>query len=132
MSSKFKYSYSAPTESERKEIEYIQSQYLKPTEESTKLERLRSLDGKVKNIPTCSALAFGIIGLLIFGLGMAMVLEWELYVFGVVIGVIGAFGVGFAHFVYKSIFNKLKNKYSEEILNLSNELLKEEPSKDKK
>ena len=45
---KFNYTYSAPTETERKEIENIKKRYETPTGES-KFERLRRLDAKVKN-----------------------------------------------------------------------------------
>ena len=55
MSEKFKYSYSAPSERERKEIEYIQKQYQKKDERQLKLERLRNLDNKVKSFPALIA-----------------------------------------------------------------------------
>ena len=56
---KFNYTYSAPTETERKEIENIKKRYETPTGES-KIERLRRLDAKVKNGANIAALAVGI------------------------------------------------------------------------
>ena len=80
---KFEYTYSAPSEAERREIESIRRQYEEhPRSAESKLERLRKLDAYVKNSATCVALILGVVGLLIFGLGMAMVLEWALPVWG--------------------------------------------------
>lgn len=130
MNKKFKYTYTAPTEDERKEIEYIKSQYEGKTDRQTKLDTLRKLDGKVKNIPTCVSLILGILGLLIFGLGMAMILEWNLILFGVLIGLVGCIPIGLAYFAYTKLQIKLKEKHSEEILNLSRELLNENDKKE--
>lgn len=126
MSKKFEYKYSAPTQDERKEIEYIQSQYAKKPNTLTKLDYLRKLDNKVKNTPAAIALAMGIIGTLIFGLGISMVLEWQITIWGAVVGVIGLIPIIMAYFVYNKIYNALKNKYSDEILKLSSELLSDE------
>lgn len=125
MNKKFEFTYTAPTEDERNEIRYIQSQYREKEHTTLQLERLRKLDNKVKSIPTCFSLVVGITGLLIFGLGLAMILEWKLIVWGVIISIIGCIPIGFAHYTYSTLYNKLKNKYSEEILNISSELLNE-------
>ena len=122
----FEFKYSAPSKEERKEIEYIQSQYKEKDKAMTKLEYLRKLDGKVKNIPVCVSLALGIIGLLVFGLGLTMILEWNLVVWGVIVGVISLVPMGFAYFSYEKLTKKLKDKYKGEILALSSELLNEE------
>lgn len=126
MNNKFEFSYSAPTEQERKEIEYIKNQYETHNNNNSKLNRLRKLDKKVNNIPTCIALVFGIIGMLVFGLGLTMVLEWNLMVLGILIGIIGAGLMLVAYFSYRIVYKKLKEKYSNEIINLSKELLNEE------
>ena len=122
---KFEFKYSAPSAEERKEIEYIQSQYKEKNKSMTKLEYLRKLDGKVKNIPVCVSLVLGVVGLLIFGLGLTMILEWNLVVWGVIIGVISLIPMGFAYFSYEKLSKKLKDKYKDEILDLTNELLNE-------
>ena len=119
----FEYTYSAPTAQERKEIESIRNNYITNAKVTGKLARLRYLDNKVKNIPTCVALILGIIGTLIFGLGLSMVLEWELVWQGCLVAVIGAIPMIISYPIYKLITNKLKNKYSEEILKISDELL---------
>lgn len=122
---KFNFTYSAPTKSEREEIEDIRKNYLPKEKENNKLIRLKKLDGMVKNIPMAISLSVGIIGTLIFGLGLTMILEWEIIVAGVIVSIFGIIPVVLAHFVYKKLLNKLTEKYREEILKLSEELLNE-------
>ena len=123
---KFEYTYKAPTEEERREIESIRRQYGAKPIAVSKIDRLRELDARVKNAAIIWALVLGVVGLLIFGLGIAMVLEWSIYVWGIVVGAVGVVPMAFAYPVYKITFNKGKEKYGAEILSLSEELLKEE------
>lgn len=123
MSNDFEYNYKAPTKEERMEIESIRNSYIPKDEPSNKMERLRKLDFKVKNLPVAFSIAFGVIGSLIFGLGLAMILEWNIILWGILVGVVGFFITILAYPVYKFITQKLKNKYSEEIIKLSDELL---------
>lgn len=120
---KFEYSYSAPTEEERREIASIRRQYEDRTTTEGKLERLRHLDALVNGTATAVSLAVGVIGLLIFGLGMAMVLEWDLTLWGVLVGVVGALPIGAAYPLYRRVLARGKKKYGAEILQLSAELL---------
>ena len=123
---KFEFTYAAPTERERKEVESLRKQYL-PVEETTdKVTRLRKLDDKVKNPPQALALALGVVGTLIFGLGLTMILEWDVILWGAVLAVVGIVPLALAYPMYKWLFEKLKNKYREEILRLSEEILNEE------
>ena len=122
---KFKYSYSAPTELERREIASIKKQYEGASPENSKLSRLRKLDAFVKNSAMALGISNGVIGLLIFGLGMSMVLEWKLYFFGVIVAIAGLLPIILAYPAYKSLLRKNKEKYGTEILRLSEELLGE-------
>ena len=61
----FNYSYSA---ARNKEVESIRNKYI--TREETKIEKLRRLDRKVSEAGIIESLATGIIGSLIFGVGM--------------------------------------------------------------
>lgn len=126
MEEKFNYSYSATSEEEKKEIERIKRQYEQKPKKESELERLRKLDGKVKEFPQILALTVGIIGTLIFGLGMSMILEWNITVWGVVVGAVGAIIVTLAYPLFKWYYKKLKEKYKDEIIELSNLLLGEE------
>ena len=121
----FEYTYSAPTERERKEIMSIRRQYEdKPTTDG-KMERLRRLDAIVKNRCMIFSLTIGIIGCLIFGLGLAFVLEFNQWLLGIICGVVGAIVMIIAYPSYRFIHKKDKSKYSEEIIKLSQELLGE-------
>lgn len=122
---KFKFTYSAPTKSERNEIEDIRKNYLPKSQGNKKLQRLKTLDSKVKNTPTILALVVGILGTLIFGLGLTMILEWNISVWGVIVSAVGLVPTILANFVYKSMKDRLTEKYREEILALSEELLNE-------
>ena len=108
---KFNYTYSAPTETERKEIEEIRSQYLPDAKNNEKLERLKSLDFFVRNTAKLVAFSFGVFGVLVFGLGLSMVLSWALIVWGSVVCALGACFAGAAYTLYRIIFQRNKKKY---------------------
>ncbi len=121
---KFEFTYKAPTESERRTVEAIKSQYEERTEADGDYEKLLKLDRRVKNIATIPSLAMGIIGTLIFGTGMAMVLEWNLIAWGIVVALVGAIPMASAPFFNKYLLKKAKKKYGDEIIRLSEKILK--------
>lgn len=125
MRDKFNYTYSAPTEEERREIESIRSAYT-GGEHARKLERLRSLNKHVRNMPKCVALTLGIVGVLIFGLGMTMILEWSVLAGGVAVAALGVLPMAFAAPAYNLVLKREKEKHKEEIMRLSEELLNEQ------
>ncbi|MBQ7830802.1 MAG: hypothetical protein IJ393_01865 [Clostridia bacterium] len=123
---KFEYRYAAPTEAERKKVESLRREYLNETVSEGKIERLKRLDNKVKQTPMIFGLTLGIIGTLIFGLGLAMILEWEIRVWGTLVAFVGLVPVCLAYPLYKKIFALQKKKYGAEIIRLSDEILNEE------
>ncbi len=125
MSNQFNFKYTAPSQEERKEIDSIRRQYAPKEQTETKLQRLRRLDALVKNTSVISSLCLGIVGVLIFGMGLTMVLEWSMLVFGIVLMIVGAVPMAVAYPVYKTVLAKYKERYGEEILRLSDELLNE-------
>ena len=125
MSNQFNFKYTAPSQEERKEIDSIRRQYAPQEQTETKLERLRRLDSLVKNTAVIWSLVLGVFGCLIFGIGLTMVLEWSILLWGIVLMVIGSVPMAIAYPVYKSVLNKGKAKYGDEILRLSEELLNE-------
>ena len=122
---KFDYSYSAPTERERREIEDIKKQYVTPKKEEG-LAKLRKLNNRVIQPPLIVSLMIGIVGTLIMGTGMAMALEWNLLAWGIVVGVLGLAIAAVAYPIYRAILKRNKQKYGRQIIDLSNELLHEE------
>lgn len=121
----FNYTYSAPTEEERKEIASIRKQYVPVEKTETKLERLRRLDKLVKNTPTIVAITLGTVGSLIFGLGLTFILEWNIWPWGVICMAIGSIPMAISYPVYKWILKRYKRRYGTEILKLSEEILNE-------
>ena len=122
---KFVYNYSAPTEDERREIEDIRKQYGGEQIKKDSLTRLRELDKRVKTPPLITSIILGIVGVLIFGTGLTMALEWSLYVWGTVVMAVGVIPVSIAHPLRKSLTKRNKKRYGDEIIKLSNELLNE-------
>ena len=119
----FSFTYSAPTEAERREIESIRRQYKAETEEESKVARLRRLHSRVTGSATTASLAVGISGTLIFGTGMALALEFDMLLWGIVISFVGILPILVAYPIYKLVLNKGKKQYGDEILRLSEELL---------
>ena len=125
MSNQFNFRYTAPSQEERKEIDSIRRQYAPQEHVESKIERLRRLDAIVKNTAIIWSLVFGVVGALIFGLGLTMILEWSIWLWGIVLMVLGCVPIAIAYPVYKLLLQKGKAKYGDEILSLSEELLNE-------
>lgn len=117
----FTYRYSA---AQNREVERIRRKYL-PKEEN-KMETLRKLDLRVQSAGMTPALCVGVIGCLIFGIGMCFGLDvfvganWLAYLFG---------GIGVAvmipaYPIYRHIAKKAKDELAPEILRLSEEIIK--------
>ena len=115
----FQYTYSAP---QNQEVLRIREKYL-PKEE-TKLDELRRLDAAVHNAGTAKALAIGVCNALMFGLGMSLALQviGNSTGVGILLGILGVFGMGFAYPVYKKEFGKAKEEYKPRILEITAEL----------
>lgn len=118
---RFEYTYSPKRQ---EEIEAIRRKYL-PLEEDNMI-KLKRLDEKVERPGTICAIILGLCGILFFGSGMSLALVWTetQLITGVVFGFVGFVVMGAAYPVYKKITEKQKEKYREEILQLSEELLK--------
>ena len=117
----FTYNYSA---ARNKEVESIRRKYM-PREES-KLETLKRLDYRVQSAGMIEGLCLGIIGALVFGIGMCFFLEvfagavWLTALF-MIIGTLLMFP---AYPIYRRIARKTKAELTPEILRLSEEIMK--------
>ena len=125
----FNYTYSAK---EQEELKRIREKYT--SREENKLDRLRRLDAGVTQKAQAIALALGVIGVLILGLGMSLAMS-ELeeilgaykdmaMLFGIIIGVIGGIIAGVAYPVYNWVLKKERKKIAPEIIRLTDELIK--------
>ena len=96
-----------------------------PHEES-KLERLKKLDLRVKTAGTIEGLCLGILGALVFGIGMCFFLE----VFAgaawltAILMICGTLLMIPAYPIYRRIARKTKAELTPEILRLSEEIMK--------
>lgn len=117
---KFEYTYSAKQQAE---IENIRKKYL-PREE-TKMDKLRRLDESVTRPGTIISIIAGVVGTLIMGLGMCCVMEWAMFIPGIIIGVVGMAILAAAYPIYSSITQKQREKIAPEILQLTEEISNE-------
>lgn len=127
MIEKFEYEYEALKSDEKEEIESIRSQYLPKSDRFIKMDRLKKLHSRVHNIPLIIGLSSGIIGTLLFGIGMCFFLVWNTFWWmwlGLIPGILGIIIMLIAYPIYKKTKELLKRRYSKEILSLSEELLK--------
>lgn len=115
----FSYTYSAP---ENQEVLSIRQKYL-PREES-KLEELKRLDNLVQLSGTAESLCVGVVGCLVFGLGLCLAMEviGNVMWLGVVLGLLGMVGMAFAYPVQRKALARAKQKHGPRILELIAEL----------
>ena len=109
---------------EKKYVEKTLKSY--SPKEVTKLDELKALDKKAKKGATVFAYVFGSIGALILGMGMCVAMQVilpDLMVVGIIVGIVGIVMVSFNYSLYKKLLEKGKNKYANQIKDLSNELL---------
>ena len=90
------------------------------------MDQLRRLDARVTQKATMNAIIVGVIGALILGIGMCCCMVWSdsVFVFGIVIGVIGLMAAALAYPVYMRTLKKEKERVAPEILRLADALMK--------
>ena len=116
----FTYNYSAER---NKEVESIRKKYM-PHEES-KIETLKRLDSRVQMAGMIEGLCLGVVGALVFGVGMCFALDvfagadWLTVLFMIV----GTFLMIPAYPLYKRIARKVKRELTPKILELSDEIM---------
>lgn len=110
-------------------VQKIRTQYTE--KQSTELDALRELDGKVKRPANVFAYTFGTISAIIMGAGMSMVMTdigaavGVAYpmIPGVVIGVVGMVMALTNYPIYKGILASSRKKYAEQIMKLSDKIM---------
>lgn len=112
-------------------VQKIRTQYTE--KENTHLDDLKALDRKVKKPANIFAYTFGSISAIILGSGMSLVMTnigtklglEKPMILGVIIGVIGLIMI-IANFpIYKSMLNGRRKKYANQIIELSEKIMKE-------
>ena len=108
---------------ETKMIEKIRASYAE--KEITKLDTLKELDKKVKRPAQIFAYVYGSLSSLVLGTGMclAMKIIGSSMALGIVIGVAGIALMLTTYPIFKTMLKKRKNKYANQIFELSDSLL---------
>lgn len=110
-------------QTERMVADSIRNQYVEHKE--TKLEELQKLDSKVKRPAQVFAFVFGSIGALVLGVGMCLAMKviGDMMPLGIVVGCVGIAMVSINYLIFKKIEKSRKDKYSNKVLSLTDELL---------
>ena len=112
-------------------VEKIRIQYME--KESTELDALCELDAKVKQPANVFAYVFGSISAIIMGSGMSLVMTdigttigmTDTMIPGIIIGIVGMFMAIINYPIYKNILGSRRKKYADEIIALSNKIMKD-------
>ena len=115
---KFDYTYSVPTEEERKKTQPA------PTGDGTLL-KLRELDKKIRRPAEIITYILGVVGVLVFGTGMSMSMT-DLgggVILGSVVGIVGIIILAVNYKIYKYILKRRKAKYADELRKLTGGLI---------
>lgn len=111
-------------------VQKIRTQYTE--KENTQLDELKALDAKVKRPANVFAYVFGSISAIIMGAGMSLVMTdigsyigmESPMVPGIIVGVIGMIMAIINYPVYKKILSGRRNKYADEVMALSDKIMK--------
>lgn len=107
--------------------ENIRRQYINRNE--NKMEQLKKLDEKVKLPGKVVASILGIVGSLVMGAGMSMIMVWAEMMMGIALSLPGMLVALIAYPVYTLITNSRKKKYADEIMRLSDDIMKGKEAK---
>lgn len=106
-----------------KEIERIRASY--EPKQISKFEELKALDKKVKRPVEVFAYVYGSISSLVLGAGMCLAMKviGSSMAIGIGVGLVGIALTLTTYPIYKSILKRRKNKYANQIFELSDSLL---------
>jgi hypothetical protein len=117
----FSYTYSAK---QNEEVKKIRQKYL--PREKNKMEQLRMLDKSAEKPGTIVSLIIGVIGVLLFGVGLTCTLELtDYFTVGVIVGAIGVISISLTYPIYSFITKKQRDKLAPQIIKLSDELIRQ-------
>ena len=121
----FNYTYSAK---QQEEIRNIRKKYLPQEPKEDKMEQLRRLDQSATQKGTIISIIAGVIGCLLLGVGMCCTMVWmeQLFLPGIIIGIVGIVAVAAAYPLYTRITRKEREKIAPQIMKLTEELSKPE------
>lgn len=101
------------------------------TKTTSKLVALKKLDRKAKRPAEIFAYTFGTIMSLVLGTGMCFAMgviggnSTVSIIIGIIVGLVGIFGISINYFIYKKILTNGKMKYGSDIVQLAKEIASE-------
>lgn len=109
--------------------EHIANEYA--PKDTAKVKQLKKLDAKAKLPATIFTYTFGIISVLVLGVGMCLSMEViasgiGAIIGGVIVGILGLVGCGVNYTIYKKMLEKGKAKYGSDIMKLAKEISDEQ------
>ena len=119
MSEKFSYTYSAR---EQAEMEEIRKKYISPEHSPSKLELMKKLDKKAESTGTMTAICIGLFGTMLLGIGLSLILEFDNFITGIILGVLGMGLMASAFPIFRKVTEIQRKKIAPEILRLSEEI----------
>lgn len=123
MADKFKMQYAAPTQEERRIIEKIRRDYQQPNESTENMKRIKALDFQIRILPKLLYTFTGILGCLIFGVGLTFLLEWNQPYTGVAFIIASIMITPLLCLFIKKITKGLESTRKKELLELASALL---------
>ena len=113
-------------------VQKIRTQYTE--KENTQLDELKKLDAQVKRPANIFAYVFGSVSAIIMGSGMSLVMTdigekigmENTMTPGILLGVVGMLLAIVNYPMYKKLLNSRKKKYADQILKLSENIIKSE------
>lgn len=94
---------------------------------NSKIVALKKLDRRTKLPATIFTFSFGIISVLVFGIGLCLSMKviGDNMISGIIVGIIGIVGCGVNYPIYKKILEKSKKKNAYTIIKLASEIADE-------
>lgn len=129
------YSYVALSAREREEAESLRAAYAaaaagkrqrakaRDGREETSLEGLRRLEKKAKGFPRAVCLALGILFCLMFGAGLAMILRWDMILWGCAVALPGIAGMACMPPLHKALLRRARARRAGEAERICAEIL---------
>lgn len=99
--------------------------------DTSKVVALKKLDRKAKSRANIFTYTFGVIMVLVLGVGMCLSMKVIgdgssfMMIFGIIVGVIGIVGISINYPIYKKLLENGKKQYAFEIMQLAKEISEE-------
>lgn len=96
--------------------------------DTSKVVALRKLDARAKRPATICTYSLGLLAALVMGVGMCLSMgvigtgAAGMFVFGVILGLLGLLGMGLNYPLYRRLLEKGKRKYAYDIMRLAKEI----------